>query len=102
MHTKTTSFFKMDDEEKNLDSSLCVICQKDEDTDGLHECSSGIPKLIEYGALFGLKLLVSYLNAKQNEGSPVKIDANCQDNIGNTIRKGQIQKIQRNFMKQSE
>ena len=89
MHAKTC-FFKMDDEEKNLDSSLCVICQKDEDTYGWHECSSGIPKLIEYGVLFGLELLVSYLNAKQNERSHVKIDANCQENIGNTIWKGQI------------
>ena len=38
-------------------NSLCLICQKDEDADGLREYCSGIPKLIEYGALFALKLL---------------------------------------------
>ena len=51
--------FETDDDETNMRlRSLCVICQKDEDTDGLRECCSGILKLIEYGALFGLKLLL--------------------------------------------
>ena len=43
----------------NISSSLCLIYQKDEDTDGLHEWSSGILKLIEYRTLFGLTLLLS-------------------------------------------
>ena len=42
--------FETDDDETNM--------PKDEDTDGLRECCSGILKLIEYGALFGLKLLL--------------------------------------------
>ena len=77
----------MDDEETNIDSSLCVIWQKDEDTNRLRECSSGIPKLIEYWAPFGLTRLVSYLDTKQNEGLRVKINATCHKNIGNSIRK---------------
>ena len=60
---------------------------KGQNTDGLSECSSGIPKMIEYGTLFGLTLLASYLDTKQNEGSHVKIHAICQKNIGNSIRK---------------
>ena len=60
---------------------------KGQNTDGLSECSSGIPKLIEYRTLFGLTLLASYLDTKQNEGSHVKIHAICQKNIGNSIRK---------------
>ena len=63
-------------------SSQCLICQKDEDADGLRECCSGIPQLIECGALFALKLLL-YLNTKENEGSNVKRHATCQKNIGN-------------------
>ena len=62
------NMLKMDDEETNINSSLCLIFEKDEETDALQECSSGIPKLIEYGALFGLTLLISYLDTKQNEG----------------------------------
>ena len=77
----------MDDGETNIDSSLCVIWQKDENTDGLRECSSGISKLIEYGTVFGLSILTTHLNSKQSEGSHVKIHVSCQKNIGNSIRK---------------
>ena len=31
---KNDMFFEIGDEERNIDSSLCVICQKDKDTDG--------------------------------------------------------------------
>ena len=77
----------MDDGEANIDSSLYVICRKDEKTDGLRECSSGISKVIEYGTLFGLSILTTHLNSKQSEGSHVKTHASCQKNIGNSIRK---------------
>ena len=77
----------MDDGETNIDSSLCVTCQKDENTDGLRECSSGISKLVEYGTFFGLSILTTHLNSKQSEGSHVKIHVSCQKNIGNSIRK---------------
>ena len=45
----------------------------------------GISKLIEYGTLFGLTILVAYLDTKQNEGSYVKTHGTCQKNIGNSI-----------------
>ena len=65
----------------NMDSSLCVIWQKYEDTDGLRKCSSRISKLMEYRALFGLTLLASYLDRKHNEESHIKIHATCPKNI---------------------
>ena len=59
---KSNIFFKMVDDETNIDSFLCVISQEPEDTDGLRECSLRIPKSLEYGTLFGLTLSVSYLD----------------------------------------
>ena len=73
-------------DEVDIKNTLCVICQEEND-DGLRECQSGIPKLIEYGRLFGLKILKSYLLAQQKENSSVKVHINCQKNVGNLIRK---------------
>ena len=73
-------------DEAGIKSNLCVICQE-ENNDDLHECQSGIPKLIEYGSLFGLEVLKSHLIVQQEENSSVKIHVKCQKNIGNFIRK---------------
>ena len=56
-------------------------------TNDLRECQSGIPKLIEYGSLFGLELLKPYLTVQQEENSSVKIRVKCQKNVENSIRK---------------
>ena len=66
---------------------MCNLQNLDEDRDELGEFHSGIPKLIKYKAIFGLKLLVSSLDINQNEWSHVEIHATCRKNIGNSIRK---------------
>ena len=83
----------MDDGEANIDSSLYVICQKDEKTDGLRECSSGISKLIEYGTLFCLSILTTHLNSKQSEGSHVKTHVSCQKSCKSHHNKKEDHKI---------
>lgn len=74
------------DEEEDIQRNLCAICQEENDNE-LRECQSGIPTLIEYGRLFGLEKLKTYLITRQEENSSVKIHAQCQKNIGNSIRK---------------
>ena len=74
------------DNDESINSSLCVICQE-ENPDGLRDCQSGIPKLIEYAKIFNFVSLTAHLIARQQENCSVKIHINCQKNLGNSIRK---------------
>ena len=74
------------DNDESINSSLCVICQE-ENPDGLRDCQSGIPKLIEYANIFNFVSLTAHLISRQQEHCSVKIHINCQKNLGNSIRK---------------